>query len=118
MKRRSLIPLDLICGYFGIERELVLEFADFGLYATAENAGEVGIAAEELERVAKIISLHRALGINKEGIEIIVDLRKKISALQEELEAERLEVSRLRRRHEGEEPEALRALGLLIEIDG
>jgi hypothetical protein len=73
MKRRSPIPLDLICGYFRIERELALEFSEFGLYPTIEESGEVGIAAEDLEKVASIISLHRSLGVNKEGIDIVIE---------------------------------------------
>lgn len=38
------------------------------------------------DRLTRMLSLYRSLGINKEGIEEILELRKKIRTLQKELE--------------------------------
>ena len=118
MRRRRPIPLDQVCIRFRIESETVREFADFGLYPVVQEDGESAIDAEYLDRLKRIVSLHRNLGINKEGIDIILELRDRITKLQDELELRNREIARLRRRVESEEPEALERRGLLIEIIG
>ena len=110
------ITLSKVCDYFHVDIELVREFADFGLYATVPVEGETGIEARELARLEKAISLHRALGINKEGIDVILELRERISELQGELERLRGEARRQSLIAGGEEPETLRIRALLIEV--
>jgi hypothetical protein len=112
------ISLSQVCDHFHIDFELVRDFADFGLYPTVLFDGELGIEAQDLARLGKIISLHQSLGINKEGIDVILDLREKITALESEAELLRNEVEKLRRHFESEGTEVLRRRGLLIEISG
>jgi uncharacterized small protein (DUF1192 family) len=111
------IALSQICDYFHVDLELVMDFADFGLYPTLVSDGQVGVAAQSLERLGKIISLHKALGINKEGIEVVLALRERVSELQLEIERLQNEVAGLKQNWGSEDPEALERLGLLIEID-
>ena len=117
MTMRTTISLGRVCDYLRVDLELVRDFADFGLYPTVSFEGDIGIEAQYLERLRKIISLHQALGINKEGIEVILNLREKITAFQDEVDSLRNEVERLKRHWGNEEPEALKRRGLLIEID-
>lgn len=116
MNMKNGIPLSQVCDYFHIDLVVVRDFADFGLYPTVFSDGEIGIETQNLDRLKKIISLHKALGINKEGIEVILDLREKISGLQTEVEFLQNEVEKLKRYAGNEEPEALKNRGLLIEI--
>jgi len=117
MTVRNMITLAQVSDYFHIEIEIVREFAEFGLYSTVVSDGETGIEIENLDRLGKIISLYQALGVNKEGIEIILDLRKKISDLQDQVDRLRNEAEKLKQHLDSEGPESLRERGLLIEID-
>ncbi|MGO8692936.1 MAG: chaperone modulator CbpM [Rectinemataceae bacterium] len=116
MTRQTQITLSQVCEYFHIDPELIQDFAEFGLYPTVILDGEIAIQTENLDRLRKIISLHEALGINKEGIEIILDLREKISALQRQVELLQNEVNKLKRELRDEEPAVLKSKSLLIEI--
>lgn len=116
MNVRNAIPLDQVCRYFNIEVEIVRDFAEFGLFPTISDDGETGIEPHQLEKVARIISLYQALGINKEGIEVISALRDRIHGLEDEIERLRFEVEKLEGHLRGEAPEALSRLGLLIDI--
>lgn len=40
---------------------------------------------DEMERCERVIRLYQELGVNKEGIEIILDLRQRIEELQKEV---------------------------------
>jgi chaperone modulatory protein CbpM len=113
---QATISLSRVCDYLRVDIALVREFAEFGLYQTVPAEGELGIEARELARVEEIMSLHQALGINKEGIDVILELRERVSGLQDEVERLRREVDRLGRRAGKDEPDALRILGLLIEV--
>lgn len=114
---QTAMTLSQVGDYFHVDIDIVREFADFGLYPTVLVDEKLGIETSDLERLEKVISLHRALGINKEGIEAVLCLRSRISELEAEVELLRGEALRLRRRLEAEEPANLERLGLLIRID-
>lgn len=117
MSTQTVITLRQLCGCFSIDIGIVREFADFGLYPVVTIEGETGIEARYLDRLERIISLYQTLGINKEGIEIILDLRGKISDLQDHVDELRNEVQKLKHYFGTDDPELLKRLGLLIEID-
>jgi len=117
MKMQSTIPLSKFCDRFHVDIEILREFADFGLYSTVSVEGEIGIDVRDLARLEKVMSLHQALGVNKEGIDVILELRQRISGLQQELELLLGEVEKLRRYSASDEPEALKVRGLLIEVE-
>ena len=114
---RTMLDLGRICDLLKVDLALVMDFADFGLYPTIVLEGRMGIEAQNLERLKSVISLHQALGINKEGIEVILELRARVADLQSEVDGLRGQVACLNRRAEGEEALELERLGLLIEID-
>jgi len=117
MKNPSGVTLIQVSEYYRIDLEIVREFAEYGLYPTVIVDGEIGIEAGGLDRLRKVISLHRALGINKEGIEAVLGLRERIAGLEEEISAMATELIALKRRLGSEETEALERLGLLVEVD-
>jgi hypothetical protein len=117
MSMRTAMTLSQVCAYLGADLELVREFADFGLYPTVLMDDELGVDTRDLERLGKVVSLHRALGINKEGIEAVLGLRARVSELEAEVEGLRSENMKLKRRLESESPESLELLGLLVRID-
>jgi MerR family transcriptional regulator, heat shock protein HspR len=60
-----------------------------GLIEGEETGGELRYSEEEVTQLRQIRRLQRDLGINLEGVEVIVRLLKRIEALQIELEHER-----------------------------
>lgn len=62
-----------------------------GLIEGEETGGELRYSEEEVTQLRQIRRLQRDLGINLEGVEVIVRLLKRIEALQIELEHERNE---------------------------
>jgi hypothetical protein len=72
---RTGIPLAEICGFFQVDLDLVMDFAEFGLYPTVLLDGEIRVEPRYIDTLKKIISLYRSLGINKEGIDVVLELR-------------------------------------------
>ncbi len=117
MSIQSIISLKQICQYFRVELEIVQDFAEFGLYPTVLYNNEIGVETRHLDRLKKVISLYKALGINKEGIEVILELREKNSILQKEVEHLKYEIEKLKCHWVTEEAEILHQHNLLIEIN-
>jgi MerR family transcriptional regulator, heat shock protein HspR len=60
-----------------------------GLIEGEETGGELHYSEEEVTQLRQIRRLQRDLGVNLEGVEVIVRLLKRIEVLQIELEHER-----------------------------
>ena len=118
MKRQTMIALSEVCDFYHVDIELIRDFSEFGLYPLVVVDGEAEIEAKYLEKLDEVIGLHRALGINKEGIDVILELRERISGLQDEVESLGYEIDRLKGHARDMEPEALELSGLLVEISG
>lgn len=117
MSEKIIITIQQISECYDIEPELIREFADFGLYPVISRDGESGIENRYLDRVERIISLYRSLGVNKEGIDIILELREEISRLQVQVEELRREAKRTATLLGYDDPESLKTQGLFIEIE-
>lgn len=116
MKEESIITFRQLCEYLNVDFETVQELGEYGLYPVVSLEGESGIEIRNLGRAERVISLYQTLGINKEGIDIILDLREKIAGLQAQVDGLQDEVERLKANLGEEDPELLKELGLLIEI--
>jgi hypothetical protein len=110
------IKLDQVCDYFQLDINLVREFADFGLYPTIDLEGETGLDTKYLDQLREVVSLHQALGINKEGIDVILELRTRVSTLQRTIKKLEHDNKKLRLLLGAEEPWVLESQGLIIEI--
>lgn len=85
MNKKMVITLGQVCECFKVDIQTVRDLAEFGLYPIVSLDGEFAIEISHLDRVERVISLNQTLGINKEGIDIILDLREEISTLQEQI---------------------------------
>jgi len=110
------ITLDQVCDYYRFDIELVREFAEFGLYPTIDIEGGKGVDTKYLNKLREVVSLHQALGINKEGIDVILELRDRIATLEDSIGKLEHDNKKLRLLLGAEEPDALELQGLIIEI--
>ena len=88
MKAGDRISLRHISEIYRIDFALVLEWGEFGLYPMGVEP-DPSVDLPTMETLKRIISLHRALGVNKEGIEVILGLTQKIAGLEQELRSVR-----------------------------
>src|SRR6188768_3606479 len=105
------IEIEEFCTYHGVQVTLIREFADFGLVHLQEQEQKAFVPADEIEKLERLIRLHDELGINKEGLEIILNMRDQLVSLTTELEAMRY------RLHQLEQEQKLRLFGTETKID-
>ncbi len=83
----STLTLEDLASEAGVHPELVEKFVSYGLIeAAAECGGRPLFARSAVERLRSIIRLRRDLGVNLPGIAVILEMRDRIRALEEELE--------------------------------
>lgn len=88
----SLLSLEDLAGTAGLHPELVEKFIDYGLVEPATAAGSQPLFhVSSVERLRRIMRLRRDLGVNMEGVAVILEMRDRMKNLQKELD-------RLRRR--------------------
>ena len=95
---REHLTLEAAAARVGLHPVLVERFVEFGLVEPAERTGsEVRLDAACLPRLVTISRLRTDLGVNLQGVAVILDLVDRLAALEREL-------SRLRRRGGPEGP--------------
>lgn len=79
MEAQELIIVDVFCKECRIELTLIEELADFGLIEIVKSNGLKYIHSNHLKQVERVIQFHNELNINKEGIEVILNLLERLS---------------------------------------
>ena len=80
------IAIEEFSRHHGVEVTVIREFADFGLMQlTVENNQEC-VSDGDVKRLERMLRLFRDLGVNKEGIEVILNMRKELKRLRRERE--------------------------------
>lgn len=74
METQELIIIDLFCQEYQIEINFLHDLEAFGLVQIIIKEEQKYIDKNQLATLEKIIRLHKDLGINKEGIDIILNL--------------------------------------------
>jgi hypothetical protein len=85
METQELIIIDVVCQEYQIEINLINDLESFGLIETIVHNENKYLDKNQLVYFEKIIRLHNDLNINKEGIEIILDLLEKEKQLLSEI---------------------------------
>jgi hypothetical protein len=85
MEKQELIIVEVFCKEYQIEIDLIDEMESFGLINTVVQNKNKYIPRNQLVHLEKIIRLHNDLNINKEGIEIILNLLEIQNQLNKEL---------------------------------
>ena len=85
MVRKNLISTDEFCIHHNIEFSFIRNLEEFGLIETVSVQKVQYIPGDQLEKVERMLRLHKELDINTEGIDTIGHLVDKIQTLQEEV---------------------------------
>ena len=85
MEPQDLIIVDVFCSQYQIEVSLINELEDFGLIEIYTHNNIKYIHLEHLPKVEKIIRFHNELNINKEGIEVILNLLNRLNHLNQDI---------------------------------
>lgn len=85
METQELIIVEVFCQEYQIEINLINDLESFGLIETIVDNENKYLDKNQIVHVEKIIRLHNDLNINKEGIEIILDLLEKEKQLLSEI---------------------------------
>ncbi len=85
MESQELIIVDVFCKECQIEINLIHDLEEFGLIETIVHQEHKYLDKNQLAYIEKIIRLHNDLNINKEGIEIILNLQEKENQLLSEI---------------------------------
>ena len=111
------ITIEEFSTQFGIQQELIQEFMEFGLVTVYRQQEGEYLMADDTEHVARLIRLYRDLGINKEGIDIILSMRDQLIQLHDELNKVRNKAQRLEQEREWLFFDIPRSRGLLLDHD-
>ena len=85
METQELIVIDVFCKEYQIEINFIQDLEEFGLIQIVKKREKKYLDKNQLVFIEKIIRLHNDLNINKEGIEIILNLQEKENQLLSEI---------------------------------
>lgn len=82
---KNAMKIEQLADFYNIDALVIYELADFGIINLKRRNKQEIIPHEELERCERAVRLYSDLGVNKEGVEIILDMREKMEQLQKDL---------------------------------
>ena len=82
---KNALKIEQLADFYNIDALVIYELADFGIIDLKRRNKQEIIPHEELERCERAVRLYSELGVNKEGIEIILEMRNKMERLQKDL---------------------------------
>ncbi len=85
MATKNLISADDLCAYHHLEQTFIHSLYDEGLLKVSIVNQETFIPVDELQKLEKMISLHRDLEINVAGIASIIHLLAQMDDLHNQL---------------------------------
>lgn len=116
MNTRRYIELGEISKYFRIDLEVCRRFAEFGLIQIVEEDNTPYVEREEIATLQHAVSLYRDLGVNSEGIEVILSMRENIVRLQDEVDRLTRKLERMEGEFIQQNVERPRMRGLFFEL--
>lgn len=116
MDTHRFIELREVSERFHIDFEVCRQFADFGIVTKIVEDNTLYIEPEDIPTLRQAVSLYRDLGVNKEGIDVILMMRQRIIQLQEEVEQLTRRAERLEKEYFQKKVEQPRKRGLFFEF--
>ncbi len=85
MNQKKLILVRELCRHYEMEISFFEQVEEYGLVNVEMVADEKYIHRKQLNKMEKILRLHRELEVNLEGIDVIFNLMRRIQVLEKEL---------------------------------
>jgi hypothetical protein len=85
MTEEKLISAHEFCVYHNIGHSFILHLKEYGLVETVTLEQIDYIPSEQIEKLERILRIHRELEINLEGIDTINHMLQRIDLLQQEV---------------------------------
>ncbi len=85
MENNKLIPVNVFCKHYEVEATFISSLHEVGLLDLTVVEKTPHLHEDQLSDLERMINLNRELGVNIEGIELIVNLLEKVDRLQLEL---------------------------------
>jgi DNA-binding transcriptional MerR regulator len=115
MPEEHFISIQEAADVCAVEVTVLREWAEYGIITVLSRGTRAGVNTNELRDIKRIAALSKDLGVNTEGIEIILSMRNRILELSRELAALRHELSRRQSDHKLRSLEIPRERGLIID---
>jgi chaperone modulatory protein CbpM len=112
------IAIEEFCSYHGVEVMLVREFADFGLVQLHKAENQEFVPDEEVSRLERMLRLSQELGVNLEGIEVILQMREELKQLRREAAQLRYRIGQLEQERTHRLVIQPQARGFIIDYSG
>ena len=93
MEKTKYIQVTTYCKKTNIDSGFVTTLEEYGLIKTKTMKSEVCIAEEDITEVERMFRLHKELGVNLEGIDVINHLVNRLKAVEAELKSAKKIVS-------------------------
>ncbi len=82
-QKRALYMISVVAGMFDIHPQTLRAYEREGLLRPARTDGNTRLYSEEdLERIELILRLTKDLGVNLAGVEVILNMRERMSEMQ------------------------------------
>lgn len=85
MNQKKLILVSELCQHYEMEISFFEQVEEYGLVHVERISDEKYIHRKYLNKMEKILRLHRELEVNLEGIDVIFNLMRRIQVLEKEL---------------------------------
>jgi MerR family transcriptional regulator/heat shock protein HspR len=85
-KKRPLFMIGVVCEMFNIHPQTLRVYEREGLLHPRRAGGARLYSQEDLEQIRIILNLTKELGVNRAGVDIILRMRRRMEALQREVD--------------------------------
>src|SRR4030066_1166897 len=115
MNKDQFISITDVSALYHVEIDVLKEWAEYGLITVRILGNSEGVAARELRSIRRMVALYRELGVNKEGIEIILTMQNQLLEMGRELKELHHKLKRLEHDQKLRCLEIPREMGLIID---
>jgi len=95
MENKSLIAIETFCTYHNVDHSFIYTIEEAGLIEIILIDDSCFINEERLNELEKMVRLYKELGVNPEGIGVVLQLLENIEYLQKENDILKKKLGRL-----------------------
>jgi pyridoxine 5'-phosphate synthase PdxJ len=85
MSKQQYLKIETLCIHYEVDTVFIDQLHEAGVITIHLHEESKCIKGKQLKRLEKIIRLHRELNLNPEGIDVVLNLLKRIKKQQREI---------------------------------